>query len=501
MRKIPSTMATQHPDHARKPYWHSEAFIDTRYEAEECFRSYCDLGCEEYMWDWEGKYVDEAVMERLIENYFEFFKEHQLGKDVFLTFRLPNIWEEKGYRIARAFVNIITSQQIAREFDLHTPPVFEVILPMTTNATKLFFIKKRYAELAKAFRSLNEIGPNAIQVIPLIERPSDLVKTGQILRRYIKLCNEDKLVNGEKITYLRPFLARSDPALNSSAIAAILAVKTALSECYEFSEETGIENFPIIGMGCLPFRGHFTPETINELTRDYPGIRTATVQSAFRYDYELPKVKGTIRRLNTTLKKGKPCIYTKSEVDSLCKLINIFSKHYRPTIEALSGLINKVAAFVPARRERRLHVGLFGYSRAIGSAHLPRAISFVCALYSLGIPPEVIGTGRALEEAKCKGLLRFLEENYVFLREDLFMAGHYLNHENLHLLALSYPALHVVEEDVKLIQEVLDVELEPIEPNHFIHRNITSNVRLLLAKGKNITEEIVRAGEIRKSLG
>jgi phosphoenolpyruvate carboxylase len=501
MRKIPSTMATQHPDHARKPYWHSEAFIDTKHEAEECYRSYRDLECEEYMWDWEGKYVDEAVIERLIENYFEFFKENQLGRDVFLTFRLPNIWEEKGYRIARAFVNIITAQQIAREFDLHTPPIFEVILPMTTSASKIFFIKKRYAELAKAFSGLRERGPSSIQVIPLVERADDLAQVDRILQKYVELCRKDKLVRREGIQYLRPFLARSDPALNSSSTAATLAVKTALSKCSEFSEKTGIETFPITGMGSLPFRGNLNPETVDSFLEDYAGVRTATVQSAFRYDYGLPKVRSAIERLNTSLEKGKTRVYDKSEVESLRKLIRIFSKHYRPTIESISGLVNKASAFVPPRRERRLHTGLFGYSRKVGNTHLPRVITFVCSLYSLGIPPEVIGAGRALREAKRRSLLGFLEENYSGLRSDLIEAGHYLNRENLRVLSSSYQGLRAVEEDIDLVQEILGIELGPVETDHFIHRNITSNIRLLFAKGKDVTDEIVRAGEIRKSLG
>lgn len=67
-------MATQHPDHAAKPYWHKEAFIPTLKEAEECFLCFSDLGISEYKWDWEGKLVDESVLERLLAEQFEFLK-------------------------------------------------------------------------------------------------------------------------------------------------------------------------------------------------------------------------------------------------------------------------------------------------------------------------------------------------------------------------------------------------------------------------------------------
>ncbi len=79
-RKIPATLATQHPDHGAKPYWHTEAFISTQYEAKEAYLAYSDLGIQEYKWDWEGKLVDESILERLFSTHFDFFKKNPLGK-------------------------------------------------------------------------------------------------------------------------------------------------------------------------------------------------------------------------------------------------------------------------------------------------------------------------------------------------------------------------------------------------------------------------------------
>src|SRR6266542_1671557 len=97
-RKIPSTMATQHPDHAQKPFWHSEAFISTQYESEEAYLALSELGIGEYKWDWEGKLVDESILERWFSNHFDFFKKKPLGIDTFLTFRLPNPKVETEFR-------------------------------------------------------------------------------------------------------------------------------------------------------------------------------------------------------------------------------------------------------------------------------------------------------------------------------------------------------------------------------------------------------------------
>ena len=94
-------MATQHPDHASVPFWKHDGnpFISAQDEVEECFINFKELKCQEFMWDWEGKHVDEAVVERLFSDHYDFFKRHRLGRDLFLTFRLPNIWLEKGYRL------------------------------------------------------------------------------------------------------------------------------------------------------------------------------------------------------------------------------------------------------------------------------------------------------------------------------------------------------------------------------------------------------------------
>ena len=103
-RIIPVSMATQHPDNARKPYWNSKAFITSTNEIKECFLCFSYLGIDEYNWDWEGKFVDEAVVDRLLHKYSHYFKKYPLGKNKFLTFRIPNPRVEKQFRLGRAFM-------------------------------------------------------------------------------------------------------------------------------------------------------------------------------------------------------------------------------------------------------------------------------------------------------------------------------------------------------------------------------------------------------------
>ena len=164
---------------------------------------------------------------------------------------------------------------------------------------------------------------------------------------------------------------------------------------------------PIIGTGSLPFRGGINPENIEKTLEQYQGIKTVTIQSAYRYDYPLQEVKNSIEYIKTTLAKAKPVIFSDEEFKKLGEINEIFRDNYCQVIEKAANLVNDMAAHVPKRRSRMQHIGLFGYNRCIGKTKLPRAISFTAAWYSMGIPPEFIGTGRALKTIKQKGLLHF----------------------------------------------------------------------------------------------
>ena len=120
MRKIPATMATQHPDNALPAYWdqHQDPFISAYQEISEAVHCFDELNVTEYMWDWEGKHADAAVIDRLFSEYLDYFKKNQLGKEKFLTFRIPNIWEEKGYNLLQAMTVILSSEDFARDLKL-----------------------------------------------------------------------------------------------------------------------------------------------------------------------------------------------------------------------------------------------------------------------------------------------------------------------------------------------------------------------------------------------
>lgn len=500
-RKIPATMATQHPDNASEAYFLNKKFINTLDEVEECYRMFAELGCTEYMWDWEGKFVDEAVVEKLFQRYSDFFKKTALGKDVFLTFRIPNIDEESGFRLARAYMSILTADDLAQEVKFNAPPVLEVILPMTKSAKQLLRVKETFHQVEEfkkqAFRTKRK-NQHEFHVIPLFEGVEDLCNADKVLNDFIE---DSKKLFGKKPPYMRPFIARSDPALNRGIIPAVLSNKVALQKFEEVSRAHKVPMFPIIGTGCLPFRGGINPETIEEAIEEYSGVRTMTIQSAFRYDYPMPEVKRAIRLIEERLPKLTFTPLSKREIADIEWVNRVFGAYYTRTIEPLAEIINQIATCVPGRRERMQHIGLFGYSRGVGKVSLPRAISFTAALYCLGVPPEFIGMGRGLRDAMKAGKLKTIETHYKNLRADFIHAGKYLNKENLILLARKYPAFRAVTEDVQEMENYLGVELGPLKTKHFIHRNLVSSIYLHHEEGEDFGDELEKAAAIRKSLG
>ena len=500
-RVIPSTMASQHPDHAGIPYWLKDAFIKTHHETEESYRTFSELGIDEYKWDWEGKLVDESVIERLLSTYYDYFKKHPLGKEKFLTLRLPNPRVETEFRIGRTLMGILTAASLATQVGLLSPPIFEVILPMTETAEEMIDIQDAFKEIANLKHKLYRLENGAIKhikIIPLFEQVSTIIKSDSILKKYIF---QHKKKFGYFPPYLRPYLARSDPALNSGIVATVLAIKIALSKYFEFEKETGITLYPIIGSASLPFRGGLTPDTATAFTKEYKGIRTALIQSAFRYDYPKEKVIAAIKILHKQLSAGKAENINIKEQKQLIKTIIFFEKYYRQTVEKIAPLINKIASQLPRRRERVQHIGLFGYSRGVGKVHLPRAIGFTAALYSIGVPPELIGTGRGLKKAKKINTLFLIEKYYINLRSDLIRAGRYLNKNILNDLSKKNSVWKNIQEDVLEIEKFLGEKLGPKTFEERQHQILAEKLYTNFKSKQPLTDIISEMSLLRKSLG
>ena len=430
--KVPKCMSTQHPDNVNLPFFAENAELGGEDEIQEAYYVFSHLGCDEQMWDCEGKEVDNFVVKKLLTKYESFFRDKRLGRDLFVTLRVPNPTVEK----AEAKILLETLEGIPRSFDTaklfyqdDMPPIFEVILPMTASPKCLDRIYRYYCDFVvgkqnKPFRRgdltiaewIGEFKPERINVIPLFEDMEHMLDAHNMTREYL----QDK-----DVEYQRVFLARSDPAMNYGIISAVLLNKIALQRLQRLSENIGVEIYPIVGVGSVPFRGNLRPSTVERVMNEYPSAHTFTVQSAFKYDNPPEEVREAIRKLKER-KTGSP-----QEVDEerCLEIIKKYSTEYERQIISLAPLINEVAKYVPSRRKRKLHIGLFGYSREVKGITLPRAIQFTAALYSIGLPPEIFGLN-ALDDAE----LQFVKEVYVNFEHDLRDALRYFNPGVLSLL-------------------------------------------------------------------
>lgn len=484
--KIPKVMSTQHPDNVTAPFFADDIELGGDDEIEEAYYAFSHLGCDEQMWDAEGKEVDGFVVKKLLLKYPEFFSEHVLGESIFLTLRVPNPTVEK----AEAKVLLETLESIPRSFDAtrafyerDTPPIFEVILPMASSARELERVYRYYRGFVAGKQEMwladdditladwvGEFRPEGINVIPLYEDLEQMLAAHTITREFLR----DKDVSDQRV-----FLARSDPAMNYGLIGAVLMNKIALMRLHELSDEIGVDIHPIVGVGSAPFRGALAPGTVDRVIAEYPSVRTFTVQSAFKYDHPPKEVQQAVQRLMER-EPNEP-----HDVDEgRCRdVIERTAKAYGEQVVSLAPSIQHMAGFVPARRKRKLHVGLFGYARQIGEHRLPRAIGFTASLYSLGLPPEVLGLDALTDDD-----LEFVRDVYVHFDDDLRDALRALN-----------PDTGLVPKEVLEALDRLGVDWSPDDE----HKEITQKIAAAATGDQRAKLQplILRAAGLRRFLG
>ena len=497
---IPRTMSTQHPDNVRSPFFATNSVLGDEDEVKEAFYAFSHLKIKEQLWDFEGKEVDSSVVRKLLSGYETFFRSKQLGKDVFLTYRVPNpdVEKNEGKILLETLESIPRSFDLARTFyekdgaPLDIAPIFEVAVPMVTHAKAVSRIAMYYKKFVagkgnqiideqtnKTVASwIGEFFPKSLRVIPLLEDKESLLNADKIVEEFVK---EQKIEDHQRV-----WLARSDPALNYGSAATVLIEKIALQRLHHLSEKISVPLFPILGCGSAPFRGNFKPTNVEANMKAYPSVQTFTLQSAFKYDYEEGVVQNAVQKIEET-KTKKPLVV---DEEKLLLIIEKLAHAYQQQMTLLAPIINDFSIHIPKRRKRKLHIGLFGYARKHTSheqehIHLPRAIPFCASLYSLGLPPELLGLHVLTQKD-----IEVMAHAYPSFEQDFKDAAQLLNEDNVHV----FP-----NEIVKQIKTAS--QLFPFETKRE-HQKITSII-LKEWKTKNpvLTENIERAGWVRGFLG
>lgn len=531
---IPATMMTQHPDSASR-------YVAVRDEPGEAIGALTPqpigLGIQEVMIDYEGKLTPYHQTAEISLGLLE--RGLVPGRDVLVTPRIPNASRETAFHQLMALMSVIESNYQLRQAG-GDGVIREVIVPMVETAAELVEVRRRIEDVIELGHK--EFGmdrdPNAVQLIPLIEEVPELLAAGDLVGGYIRLAREQ----GYRVDDLRVMFGRSDSAMVYGLVPAVLSVKVAIADCRAACVEAGIESFPIFGGGALPFRGHVTLDNLDSLVKDFPGIRTVTVQSGVRYDRGKGETMQLALRAIEVLGETAAAPIEAGRRREMLDLVGTFTRPYLMSFSRLLPVVTALADVMPRQRDRLARKSTVGYARdaaqpaklaalmadpdiaariaeiEIGAARdLPRAISYTGALYSIGLPPEFIGTGRGLDALAASGgdaAIERLLELYPGIRGDLEQAARYVNIE----AAASHlpPELAgEVRQDMAAVERHLGIAVGPRSADDRRYQVLLETVQPMLrqltaregewpgeaADVDLVTDWICRLGRLRGSLG
>lgn len=534
MIHFPRTMMTQHPDNSA-PYVTVQNEPD---EAVEALRpiEQGGLGIEEVMVDFEGKLTPYHQTWQIASGLL-----HQgltPGRDVFITPRIPNAAKESVFRQLMGILSIVETNVNSIQHS-GEQAVRELIIPMVQSVEELINTNERVADVITLGNKTQKMSMDihGISLIPLVEDVKELLTIDHLFAPYLTALKKSR-----PVSVLRFMLGRSDAALSTGLVPGTLACLIAIRKAYRVGQENGVEVAPILGCGALPFRGHFSPETLPEVLKTYRGVRTFTIQSALRYDHGPEKTRQVVETLARS-PVSAPVPYSPEEEAFLINCIGIFAKHYVNTLVTLAEPVARISDLIPKTRDRLVRKSRVGYAREAADVKglaaripdaaiaaelaavqaeitipLPRAITFTAALYTLGIPPEIIGTGRGLAELAQRfgreGVDRLLTL-YPQLKLDLTFAARHASPKIARNI-IPEETLQILKTDLSLIDRVLELGLdfETLEDSfyHTLLKTIRPLLKHLTGAGQevmdNIGEEhkilnewIARLGHLRGSLG
>lgn len=369
--RAPILMATQHPDSTR--------MITASQEVEEAIEAISVFRCDEIMIDYEGKLTPYHQPEWIVDKALE--KGLRAGADFLISLRIPNDMLEGASRHIHSIITAFMTNWRARRMGIEQP-IRYIFIPMIESTNHFQAVARRVSRLQHAIYEELGLDEGYIDIVPLLESVDSQLE----IHRYVEAISKQE---GRSPWVHRIFLGKSDSALLSGHIASSLALKIALSKLYRESEERNLEISPIIGMGKPPFRGHMTPHNIEGWARTWRGYRTATIQTALRYDTDRREYE-RVRSVIISNSMGEPEHVDEEREKRLREIIRLSSSKYMERIRAMASAILEVSEHVPNTRER---VSLKEYGRRSGETMLPRAIAFTASFYTIGLPPALIDMG------------------------------------------------------------------------------------------------------------
>ncbi|MBI2112263.1 phosphoenolpyruvate carboxylase, partial [Candidatus Woesearchaeota archaeon] len=200
--KISRVMSTQHPDNVTIPFFVENSIMNGDDEVKEAFHVFSDLGIDEQLWDAEGKEVDNFVVKKLLSKHPDYFQKNILGKNKFLTLRVPNpeVEKDEGKILLETLHSIPRNGDIGKKFYRQdSSPIFEIMLPMCSSDKQLIRVHEYYKQIIIGLEEkslfkgdlslkewLGELYPKDIRVTPLFETKEAILNADKYIEEYIK---------------------------------------------------------------------------------------------------------------------------------------------------------------------------------------------------------------------------------------------------------------------------------------------------------------------------
>ncbi|WP_370575472.1 phosphoenolpyruvate carboxylase [Methanomethylovorans sp.] len=521
--EFPKVMCTQHPDSVSK-------YISTQEEITEAVEAVTRYGCDEYMPDYEGKttpyHQNVQIVSKLIEET-GFIP----GRDVFITPRAPSAVQENRFRQLMVMMSVAEANYSAYEYS-DIQAISELVHPMTSTIKEIIEAQQHMIDVSELAKKEFNFKMEPPHIIPLIEDAPGLLNAKDIIYNTILGC-QDQL--NDTFERYRVFLGKSDSALTFGHVASTLSCKYAISTLHELEAGMDTKIGIIFGGGALPFRGHVTLGNADNFFEEYRGIDTLTLQSGLRYDHETGDAENLVKIAKSKLSES-PDEFSDHEKEELINIIAIFGARYNRAVKSAAPVVNSISDFLPQQRDRLTRGGKTGYSRDAPdiaqisgfcrsdikkeleacmpskNLDLPRAIKFTGAFYSIGLPPEIIGTGCAIADVREKmgesACERLLTKYFPSLQSDLKFAFDYLDMSTASKF-LPRDFMESVSQDVEILREIFDLENTCNLSYEILLEMVPAGVLLANKNSSDTDQELLKLtqstlfkmGKIRKSLG
>ncbi len=478
-QNIPVLMATQHPD--------STVYVSASREVDEAIDVFTKYASDEIMVDYEGKLTPYHQPEWIIDKCIN--EGVELGAKKLITVRIPNDFLEDKSRHMHSLLTVALANIKAAKHGF-PPPICYVVLPMFEDTVHASTIQRRIIKLQLLVEEeMGERIGSTPMVVPLLETVSKHIRAEPIAEAFRVSLLKNAGVYLEK---MRVFLGKSDAALENGNLASTLSLTIALSSLARWSEEAGIQVYPIIGMGKPPFRGFLHPRYIDSWIQSWRGYKTVTIQSALRYNTPYEEYTSTIEKLrdNSGL---EPLVLDIDQEKMLRMIIRESAKTYEKRLRSMTSRIIEVAKHMPRTRDR---ITFTEYGRGKGDARLPRAITFTATCYTMGVPPTLLDTD-ALTSS-----WRHISE---LPQTDLLVKGYEydLSYYDRDTASKWLPKDIVNDIDDAVKRTMRELGLEPISDINNDYHVLLGKILDLYKNGRieEFRREVLRVAELRGFLG